>query len=53
MNLDWIGFKPAGYQKTPRQKPLPKELAMRLLKDWHDWGMGQREPVYLPLEDAE
>ena len=53
MNLDWIGFKPAGYQETPRQEPLPKELAMRLLKDWHDWVTSQREPMYLPLEDAE
>ena len=46
MNLDWIGFTPAGYQPHPVRKQLPRDVAERLLKDWYDWGADQREPVY-------
>ena len=50
MNLDWIGFTPAGYNPDPPQKPLPRDMAGRLLKEWHDWVTGHREPVYTPVE---
>ena len=53
MNLDWIGFTPAGYQNPVRQEPLPRDVAERMLKEWHDWVTGLREPVYRPVEEAQ
>ena len=53
MNLDRIGFTPAGYQPHPVRKQLSRDVAERLLKEWHDWVTGQREPVYRPLAEAE
>ena len=51
MNLDWIGFTPAGYQPHPVRKQLPRDVAERLLKDWVT---GQREPMYTtPASPAE
>ena len=29
---------------------LAEDVARRLLKEWHDWVLGQRDPLYLPVE---
>ena len=37
MNTDWIGFVPAGYQNPLPQKPLPRDVALPLIEEWHPW----------------
>ena len=31
-------------------KTKEEDVARRLLKEWHDWVLGQRDPLYLPVE---